>query len=65
MVFCGVAEETAMSKQELQDLLAAMDRVREANTASPEAARQFLKDEGFLAADGAIAQPYQPKTAQS
>jgi hypothetical protein len=56
-----------MSKQELQDLLAAMDRVREANTASPEAARQFLKDEGFLAADGAIAQPYQPqpKTAQS
>jgi hypothetical protein len=57
-----------VSRQELQQILAAMDRVRQANTGSPEAARQFLKDEGFLTPEGEIAQPYEPlppKPAQS
>jgi hypothetical protein len=54
--------ESVMSRQELQELLAALDRVRQANTGSPEAARQFLKDEGFLTAEGEIAQPYEPLT---
>jgi hypothetical protein len=49
-----------MGRQELQEILAAMDRVRQANTSSPEAARQFLKDEGFLTPEGEIAQPYEP-----
>ena len=47
-----------MSNQDLQQILAAINQVRAANTASPEAARQFLKDEGFLANDGTVAQPY-------
>jgi len=46
-----------MSKQELQEILAAMDRVRTANNA-PEKAREFLKQEGFLQEDGTVAQPY-------
>ncbi len=47
-----------MSKQELQEFLAAMERIRAANTASPEKARQFLKEEGFLTEDGSVAEPY-------
>jgi len=47
-----------MSNQELQEFLAAMERIRVANTASPEKARQFLKEEGFLTADGTVAEPY-------
>ena len=47
-----------MSKQELQEFLRAMERVRAANTASPEMARQFLKEEGFLTEDGKVAEPY-------
>jgi hypothetical protein len=57
--------EPAMSKQELQAILAAMEHVRRANTATPEAARQFLKDEGFLTPEGEIAQPYQPSSSNS
>jgi hypothetical protein len=47
-----------MSKQELKEILAAMDRVRAANTATPEKAREFLKNEGFLTSEGTVAQPY-------
>jgi hypothetical protein len=47
-----------MSKQELEEFLLAMERVRVANTASPEKARQFLKEEGYLAEDGTVAAPY-------
>jgi hypothetical protein len=50
----------AMSKQELQAILTAIRHVRRANTGTREAARQFLKDEGFLTPEGEIAQPYQP-----
>jgi hypothetical protein len=49
-----------MHRQELQEFLAAMDRLRQVNTRSPEAARQFLQDEGFLTPEGKIAQPYEP-----
>jgi hypothetical protein len=47
-----------MSKQELQEFLLAMERLRVANTASPEKARQFLKEEGYLTEDGKVAEPY-------
>ena len=55
-----------MSNQELQEFLAAMEQIRVANTASPEQARQFLKDEGFLTEEGAVAELYAPsnKAAQ-
>jgi len=49
-----------VNKQELEEMLAAMDRLRQANTRSPEAARQFLTEEGFLTPEGKIAPPYQP-----
>ena len=47
-----------MSEQELKEFLIAMERVRSANTASPEKARQFLKEEGLLTEDGSLAEPY-------
>ncbi len=47
-----------MSKQKLEEFLAAMARLRAANLASPEKARQFLKEEGFLTENGDIAEPY-------
>ena len=53
----------AMTSQELQQFLQTMAAVREANTASPEKARQFLKEEGVLTADGHLAEPYAPKAA--
>jgi len=49
-----------MSKQELEEFLVAMERLRVANTASPEQARQFLKQEGFLTENGDLAEPYVP-----
>jgi hypothetical protein len=52
-----------MSKEELAKFLAAVEQVRQANTASPEAARNFLEDEGYLNRDGSVADPY--KSAQS
>jgi hypothetical protein len=47
-----------MSNQELQEFLLAMARLRAANTASPDKARQFLKEEGFLTEQGTVAEPY-------
>jgi hypothetical protein len=47
-----------MNKQELQEFLAAMNRLREENADSPEKARQLLKDEGYLTETGEIAAPY-------
>ena len=54
-----------MSKQELQEFLQAMDRLRAENTTSPEKARQFLKEEGFLTEDGKVAAPYATPAARS
>jgi len=47
-----------MTKQELEEFLIAMERLRIVNTASPEKARQFLKEEGFLTENGDVAEPY-------
>jgi hypothetical protein len=47
-----------MTKQELTEFKVALEQVRAANTTSPEKARQFLKDEGFLTEKGEIAEPY-------
>ncbi len=50
-----------MNEAELLEFLNAMKRLREANSASPHAARNFLKEEGFLTENGDIADPYAPK----
>ena len=47
-----------MSPQELQEFLAAMERVTAEHAATPEKARQFLKDEGFLDQDGCVTKPF-------
>jgi hypothetical protein len=52
-----------MSEEELAKFLAVVEQIREANTASPEAARNFLKKSGYLNKDGSIAAHY--TTAQS
>jgi hypothetical protein len=51
-----------MTKEELAKFLTAIEQVRAANTASPEAARNFLQEEGYLNKDGSVAAPY--KSAQ-
>jgi hypothetical protein len=52
------AIEDTMSEQELREFQLAMERVRVANTASPEMARRFLQEEGFLTESGDVAEPY-------
>jgi hypothetical protein len=52
-----------MSKEELEKFLAAIKQVGAANTASPEAARNFLEKAGYLNKDGSVADPY--KSAQA
>jgi hypothetical protein len=47
-----------MSDQELREFQAAMERLRRENTSSPEKARRFLYEEGFLDANGEVAPPY-------
>ena len=47
-----------MSKEELQQFLEAMARLRQANTSSAANARQFLQEEGFLTEEGKVATPY-------
>jgi hypothetical protein len=47
-----------MSKEDLEKFLVAVKQVSEANTSSPEAARTFLKKEGYLNKDGSVADPY-------
>jgi hypothetical protein len=47
-----------MSEHDLQEFLAAMKRLRAEHTATPEQARQFLKEEGFLTETGEVAEPY-------
>jgi hypothetical protein len=57
---CSVAARNAVSRVELEEFLAAMERLRAANTRSPEIARKFLRDEGFLTEEGDLAPPYTP-----
>ena len=49
-----------MTEQELKELLAAMERVRAEHASTPEKARQFLIEEGFLTENGELAEPYKP-----
>ncbi len=52
-----------MTPQELQQFLQAMAALRQANTATPEKAREFLIEEGVLTPDGCLAEPYASKAA--
>lgn len=49
-----------VSEKELREFIAAMQRLRAENTATPEKARKVLKEEGFLDEDGELAKPYAP-----
>jgi hypothetical protein len=52
-----------MTSQELELFLQTMATLREANTASPEKARDFLREEGVLTSDGKLAEPYASEAA--
>ena len=52
-----------MSNQELRELLEAAQRVRAKYASTPEKARQLLKDEGVLDANGELAEQYKPSAA--
>jgi hypothetical protein len=54
-----------MSEQELERVLATIQRVRAANTATPQQARSFLQSEGVLTETGELAEPYSDKSDQS
>ena len=55
-----------MTEQDLQKFIEGMARLRKEHAASPEKARQFLKDSGYLTEDGEVAYPYAPdKVSQS
>ncbi len=47
-----------MTEQEFRAFLVAVERFDARHTASPEAARKALQDEGVLTAQGEIAEPY-------
>ena len=49
-----------MSETDLREFVEAMTKLRAVNTASPEKAREFLKEEGFLTDDGRISPRYIP-----
>jgi hypothetical protein len=52
-----------MSEQELREFKAAMAKLRLENTASPEKAAQFLKEEGFLDENGEVSKRYSASVA--
>lgn len=52
-----------MTKEDLAKFLEAAEQIRKTATASPEAARDFLKKSGYLNEDGSISDHY--KSAQS
>lgn len=54
-----------MSEQELKEFIAAVERVRVANTASPEAARTFLQQEGLLTPEGKLPEQYTTNPAST
>jgi hypothetical protein len=49
-----------MSRQEYEELLRAMERVRAEHAATPEKARAFLREEGLLTEAGELTAPYRP-----
>jgi len=52
-----------MDQRQLQDFLAAIERVREENAATPEQARQFLQEEGIYTDSGELTEPYRQDRA--
>ena len=54
-----------MSEQELARVLAAIERVRAANTVTLEQARSFLQHEGVLTERGELAEPYSDESDRS
>ena len=57
---CALAHLHAMSRQEYEELLRAMERVRAEHAATPEKARAFLREEGLLTEAGELTAPYRP-----
>jgi len=55
----------AMSEQELELVLATIQRVHAANTATPQQARSFLRQEGVLTETGELAEPYNDTSDRS
>lgn len=51
-----------MSRQEYEEFLRAMERVRAEHAATPEKARKFLQEEGLITETGELAPPYRPGT---
>ena len=49
-----------MTKAELEEFLDVMRAVNREHTATPEKARAFLREEGFLDENDEIAEPYRP-----
>ncbi len=49
-----------MSRQEYEEFLRAIERVRAEHAATPEKAREFLKEEGLLTEAGELTAPYKP-----
>ena len=47
-----------MNKEELKQFLEAMVQLRKTHGSTAATARQFLQEEGFLTAQGDVAQPY-------
>jgi hypothetical protein len=47
-----------MSDQDLQEFIANIERLRREQVATPEAARARLIEEGILAPNGELAEPY-------
>jgi hypothetical protein len=47
-----------VSKEELKQFLEATVQLRQTHGSTAATARQFLQDEGFLTAQGDVAQPY-------
>jgi hypothetical protein len=54
-----------MSEKELELFLATLRRVRAANTATPQQARNFLQQEGLLTDEGELADYYNSNSDQS
>jgi hypothetical protein len=50
-----------MTDKDYRALLAAIERFNARHTASPEAARKVLQEEGVLTDKGEIAEPYCPR----
>ena len=56
----------SVTEEDVLKFIEALARLRQEHAGSPEKARQFLKDSGYLTEDGEVAYPYAPdKVSQS